>query len=412
MSEKKYKPTQRKLREARKQGEVVRSRELTSLAAFVALWICLWLGGSYWWRHLAQIVDHAIHAADPGVATAGMSWVEEVQGLALDMAWILGPLLCVGVAAAVLVGALQTRGLISFAPLVPKFERLNPAQRLRDLFSTRHVFDLGKMLVKTLLVLAVLFYCIRGSLDSLAKTAYAPVADLLPIAGTLIWRLMGGMAVVFAVGAALDYAHQFYEYMKKQKMSVEELRRDYRETDGNPYTKQRRRAMARELLFTPVSGSQPAPSVVLVNPTHVSVALYYESGKTPLPLVVAKGLDATALQIRAKAARDGVPVLEDPPLARKLYREVGVGQYINEESIDAVAAVFRWVHLEQEQRRGLLRLAPSETESNTAQRVNELDEFGPVDLAAPSGAVQVEAVQVEEVVDRGDPTHVFPNLHR
>jgi type III secretion protein U len=402
MSEKKYQPTQKKLRDARKQGEVVRSRELTSLAAFVALWICLWVGGGYWWWHLTHIANRAIAAADP---TFGRSWIEDVQSLALDMAWILGPLLGVGVAAVVLVGALQTRGLISFAPLVPKFERINPAQRLRNLFSTRQLFELGKMLVKTLLLLGVLFYCIRGSLDSLARTAYAPAGDLLPIAAALIWRLMGGIAVVFAVGAALDYAHQFYEFMKKHRMSIEELRRDHRDTEGDPHTKRRRRALARELLLSPVIGSPPAPSVVIANPTHVSVALYYERGKTPLPRVVAKGLDAAALQIRANAERDGVPVLEDPPLARKLFREVATGQYINEESIDAVAAVFRWVRLGQERRRGLVRLAPAETEPNTTHRLNDPDEVGPVGLGAPSGDIQVH-----DVVD--DSGHVFPHLHR
>lgn len=394
MSEKKYKPTRRKLREARKQGEVVHSRELNSLAAFVALWICLWLGGGYWWRHLVHIVDRAMFAVSPASGTAPGSWIDAAHGLALEMAWILGPLLCVGVAAVVLVGALQTRGMISFAPLVPKFERLNPAQRLRTLFSTRHVFDLGKMLVKTLALLGVLFYCIAGSLDSLAKTAYAPVGDLLPIGAVLIWRLMGGVAVVFAMGAALDYAHQFYEFMKKHKMSIEELRRDYRETDGDPHTKSRRRAVARDLLFNPVIGTQPAATVVIANPTHVSVALYYESGKTPLPRVVAKGLDAAALQIRAKAERDGVPVLEDPPLARRLFREVAVGHYINEESIDAVAAVFRWVRLRQ-------------AEPNTARRLNEPDRVGPVDLEAPSDSVRVDDVRAQSA-----PGHLFPNLHR
>jgi type III secretion protein U len=407
MSEKKYKPTRKKLRDARKEGEVVRSRELTSLAAYVALWICLWVGGSYWWRHLTRIADRAILAADPAFGTAGRSWIEAVQSLALDMAWILGPLLCVGVAAAVLVGGLQTRGLITFAPLVPKFERINPAQRLRNLFSTRHLFDLGKMLVKTLAVLGVLFYCIRGSLDSLARTAYAPVGDLLPIGAALIWRLMGGIAVVFALGAALDYAHQFYEFMKKQRMSIEELRREYRETDGDPHIRRRRRAVARELLSNPVIGSQPAPSVVIANPTHVSVALYYESGKTPLPRVVAKGLDAAALNIRAQAERDGVPVLEDPPLARKLFRDVAIGQYINEESIDAVAAVFRWVRLAQERRRGLLGLPLAETEPDTTHCMNEPGEVRLVDLPTQSGDVHVD-----DVVERGGSAHVFPNLHR
>jgi type III secretion protein U len=404
MAEKTHKPTARKLREARKKGEVVRSRELTSLATFVALWIGLRLGGGYWWQHLTGIANLAITATDP--AAVQSPWLE-VQSLALEMLWILGPLLCLGVTAAVLVGGLQTRGLVSFASLVPKFERINPAEGLRNLFSSRHLFDLGKMLVKTLLLLGLLFYCIRQSLDTLARVAYAPVSELVPIGSELIWRLMGGAALVYALAAALDYTHQYYEFMKKQKMSIEDLRREYRDTEGDPHIKRRRRALARESLLSPETGSQLAPSVVVVNPTHVSVALYYERGKTPLPRVVAKGLDAEALKIRARAEREGVPVVEDQPLARKLFREVEVGQYINDGSIDAVAAVFRWVQLAQERKQELLRLALSKTESDTPHRVNEPDEVGPIDLAAQPGDVHVD-----DVVERGGSAHIFPNLPR
>jgi type III secretion protein U len=407
VAEKSQKPTKRRLREARRKGEVARSRDLTSLPGFVALWICLWLGAHYGWQHLSRIVDHAILAADPATG-AGMAFSvpQQVQGLAVDMAWLLLPLLGVSLVCALLVGGLQTRGMISWVPLTPKFERINPGQGLRRLLSTRQLFEMAKMLLKTVLLLGMLFYCITASLDGLLHTVYTPAGDLLRVGGTLIWRLMGWAALVYVVGAALDYGHQFYEFMKQQKMSVEEVRRDRREAEGDPRLKARRRSIWREAAFSSPISPLSAANVVVVNPTHVSVALYYVPGETPLPRVIAKGLDAVALEIRTRAQRYGVPVLEDPPLARKLFREVEIDHYINEGLIDAVAAVFRWARL-ADRRADSVGLVFPEAESDTPHGVNQPGEVGPIDLATQPGDMHVD-----HVVEGSGSTHIFPNLMR
>jgi type III secretion protein U len=338
MAEKTQKPTQKRLRDARKRGEVAKSRELSSLGAFVASWICLWFGAAYFGRRLMAIAESAAHAADPGNGP----WPLQVQSVAHGMLWILGPLLCLSVICILVIGGVQTRGLFSIVPIIPKFERINPGQGLQNLFSTRQLFEIGKMLLKTTLLLGMLFYCLSTSLHSLVLLVYAPAADLLRIAGTLVWRLMGGAALIYAVGAAADYAHQFHEFMKKQKMTVEEVRRDYRDAEGNPQIKGHRRALAREATFDKLINRLSSANLVVVNPTHFAVALHYSPGKTQLPRVVAKGVDAVALQIRAQAERVGVPVLEDPPLARRLFREVAIDCFINEGLIDVVAGAFRW----------------------------------------------------------------------
>jgi type III secretion protein U len=206
----------------------------------------------------------------------------------------------------------------------------------------------------------------------------------------------------------LYYAHQFREFMKRQKMSVEELRRDYRDTEGDPRLKGRRRAVAREMVFHQTMMSRlSSASVVVVNPTHVSVALYYVPGKTPLPRVVATGVDALALKIRAQAEREGVPVLEDPPLARTLFRDVALDEYIKEELIDSVAAVFRWARVVVGQRRDSFRLALAEAESDPSHRMNQPCEVRPVDLPA-----QARNVYVNDVVERSGAADVFPDLMR
>jgi type III secretion protein U len=342
MSEKTQKPTPKKLRDARKRGEIVRSRELSSLGAFAGLWISLGLGGAYLAKHLASIVEQAITAGTLAPDRGVQSWLPPLQSLARDMSWILAPLLIASVSCAALIGALQTRGMISGDPITPKFERINPGEGLRRLFSTRQLIELAKMLVKTGLLMGMLLVYLSRAVDPLAKAVYSSAPSLLSIGATLAWRLMGWAAAIYVIGAVLDYAHQYYEFIKRQRMSIEELRRDLRETEGDPLIKHRRRVIGRELVFGALKNRISSASVVVVNPTHVSVALHYLPGRAELPRVIAKGVDGLALQIRTQAELEGVPILEDPPLARKLFREVGLDHYISEELIDVVAAAFRW----------------------------------------------------------------------
>lgn len=340
MAEKTHKPTPKKLRDARKRGEVTKSRELTSLGLFVATLGFLWLGAEFIGEHVISIVERAI--VSPGTQTrAEWSWLHEVQSMAVDAIWILAPLLVVAVVSALLIGALQVRGIFSMTPITPKFERISPGTGLKQLFSTRQLFEVGKMLLKTALLMSVLGLSVVVSLDTIIKMVYSPAADLLLIGGKFLVMLMVWAALIYAIGAPIDYWHQFHEFMKQQKMSIDELRRELRETEGDPYIKSRRRSIGRDLATTRMVNKAASASVVIANPTHVSVALYYAPGETDLPRVVAKGIDAVALRIRAEAERNGVPVFEDPPLARWVFRAVDLDQYIGEELIDAIAAVFR-----------------------------------------------------------------------
>jgi type III secretion protein U len=204
-----------------------------------------------------------------------------------------------------------------------------------------------KLLLKVVLLLGTFFLVITAAIDPLAKLVYAPAADLLRISGTLVWRLMGYAAIVYAVGAALDYAHQSYEFLKQHRMSIEEVRQDYHETEGNPLFKRRRRSIAREALS---SAHLSQANVVVADATRVAVALFYVADDTPLPLVIAKGQDESALRIRHQAEREGVPVYEDAALARQLFRDVPLNDYINEAAIEPVGAAFNWA--QENDRRG------------------------------------------------------------
>lgn len=342
MSDKPHKPTPKKLKDARKKGEVAKSKEVISLALFVATLLFMWLGATFIGEQVFAVIEHAIGAPQSVVTGAEWPWLPEMQAILLRALWILAPMFAIGLACALLVGSLQTRGLFSLEAISPKFERINPGKGLSNLFSTRQLFELGKMLVKTTLLTGVLVASLWFSLDSILKMVYASPAELLHIVGVVVLGLMGWAVLVYVISAALDYAHQYHEFMKQQKMSTDEMRREWREMEGDPYIKANRRATGREMAMAEMVSRTATANVVIANPTHVSVALYYKPGTADLPRVVAKGVDAIALRIRTEAERHGVPVYENIQLARQVFREVPLDQYISDELIDAIAGVFRW----------------------------------------------------------------------
>ena len=284
------------------------------------------------------------------MAAPESAWGYAVGAVAVDAATIVLPLVVVALVAGLLVGAIQVRGVFSFEPLKPKFERIDPGKGLAKLFAPRQWFELVKLTIKTTLLVAVLWIGVRTSLPDVLRMGAAPPADLLRIAGVVVALLFGGAALVYAVSAAVDYAHQHVQFVREQRMTTDELRRESRENEGDPWLKSYRRSTARELAMSEMLARTADASVVLVNPTHVSVALYFRSGKTGLPRVVAKGVDALALRIRREAERAGVPVYEDIPLARRVFSEVPVDHFIPEGLIDPVAAAFRYAR--REDRRG------------------------------------------------------------
>jgi type III secretion protein U len=336
-----HKPTQKRLREARQRGDVIRSRELATLGGYLAVWTLLGLATGYFLRHVSNVVERALVAA--GSASPGglqQPWLPAIQDMVYEVFWILGPLLSGYIALSAGISAIQTRGAFSWAPLKPSLARINPGQGLSSLLSLRSLLELGRMLLKTALLMGILGYAVALSLDSIVKLIDAPAPELLGLAATLVWRLMGLAVIAYVVGAALDYAMQFYQFMRRQRMSIQELRQDYQETEGNPRIKSQRRVLAQETLTTANLSRVTDATLVVVELNRVAVALQYTSS-TPLPRVITRGYDALATSILKHARASGVPVLQDPTLARKLA-SVPLEHYIGEDLIDPVAAAIRW----------------------------------------------------------------------
>lgn len=343
MSEKNQEPTPRKLEDARKRGEVAVSRKLNALFAFAATLLFIWLGARFVNDHLARIVERAVAAPGLIARDTPWGWAREIQIMFRHAALVAAPLLLAGAIAAVLSGAMQVRGIVSLVPIQPKFERINPVEGLRRLFSWRGLLELAQMLLEIILLSGVLLWCIARAIDPAIRMVHAPAAEILRISAEGTLKMLACAAAVYAGGAALDYAWQRHKFRRQQRMSVEEIRREFRESEGDPLIKSQRRATGEELAYTRMLSNVQSATVVIANPTHVSVALHYVAGRTALPRVVAKGVESMALQIRVLAQRGGVPIVEDPPLARTLFREVALDAYITESLIEPTAAAFRRV---------------------------------------------------------------------
>ena len=334
-------PTQKRLDEAWKRGDVACSQEVVG-------WFGL-LGATLMLAALSGPL-----ARDLGLAV--MPFVERPARLPADpvglrllisrllwiVALILGiPLACI--AGVSLVGSLmQHRLVFSTESLKPKFAKISPLAGLKRLISPDGLVNFGKGLVKVVAagaVMAAVLWPERGRVEAFVAL---DLAALLPDIRTLLVKLLGAVLAVYAVIAGLDWVYQRRRWLARQRMTVQEVREEHKQSEGDPHIKGRIRKLRQERSRKRMMAQVPKASVVLTNPTHYAVALRYEAGMNA-PVCVAKGVDALALRIRAVAAEHGVPVVENPPLARALHASVELDAEIPVEHYKAVAEVIGYV---------------------------------------------------------------------
>jgi type III secretion protein U len=341
--EKTEEPTSRKLQKARDKGEVWKSIDVTHTAQFVVMLILGWLAVELYVPRLREMFDlwPLLMAQLPG--ESAYTPADQTARVALEhglRTWLMGllPAVLAPLAVGIFIVAMQVRGVFSMEPLSPKPERLNPGTNLKRLISTRNLIDLSKTLVKVTCVGTAIYVSLRSA----APQWLTAVADSTPQGvASLLGRSLGLMGLaclaLYAFISAVDYGHQYYEYMKQQRMSKDEVRREYKEIEGDPYIKGHRRALAQQMATEEPAAKLSQAKVVITNPTHLSVALAYDAAVGGLPCVVAKGAGPTAMAIRHQARRLGIPLVENKPLARRLYAQVGVGAFITADTFADVA---------------------------------------------------------------------------
>jgi flagellar biosynthetic protein FlhB len=238
---------------------------------------------------------------------------------------------------------IQHAPVFSFEKLKPDFNRINPMKGIAKLFGRAALVSFLKGLLKTSLAGAAIWLVLWPTREQILMLITLPVGQLLPFALKLMVQLLFATLAVLGVIAVADYGWQYFERMRRLKMTRQEVREEQKESDGDPIVKGRLRQIRSERARKRMMAAVPKASVIITNPTHYAVALAYESGKMGAPICVAKGVDTLALKIREIGQEHNVPIVENPPLARALYASVDVDESIKPEHYKAVAQVIGYV---------------------------------------------------------------------
>ena len=334
-------PTKKRLRDLRRKGEVAKSADVPATAAVIGAVCFMLLAGEHMIQRLNRILERAASADFRALENPQVLGQWTAQML-LEVIWLTVPIVLVLNVIAAVVGFLQVGPVFSGEHVKPKLSRIDPIAGARRVFSTRTLVELLKLLLKAAVLAAVVWFTTRSALPTLLQSHLLPVSGILPLAVRLLEILCWSAVVCFVAIAAFDLWYQKWQFLRRNRMSIQEVRREHKEMEGDPHIRRRRRQLHRETAEAGMLADVRKASVVVVNPTHIAVALYYQEGETDLPVVVAKGEGDLARAIRRVAEEAGIPIVHDVHLARQLRADAPVDQYIPEELIEPVAAVLRW----------------------------------------------------------------------
>jgi type III secretion protein U len=337
MSEKKHAPTRRVLRQARRRGEVAYSADVTSALVFAATTGAATALAATWFSSLQGLWQRA--TGSPVLKHP----LDHLVPLLLDAGRVaFGGVLvicAVALAAAAAGGVLQVGGLMAWQRVQPDFGRLNPAQGLNRIFSTRNLVNLVKLLLKTALLAGLMAAVVRTHLQTATGLGHLPPGAQAAAIGQVLLPAFAWAGLVYAAMAGLDHWHQRFEFMKLHRMSHDDLRRDHREAEGDPLNRSRRRSAHFESVYLSLADRVRAASVV-VHSRRVAIALQY-TGEKDLPRVIARGEGAIAEQLQRLATEVEVPALFDAALAEQLFDEASLDRPIPAGYFEAVAELLR-----------------------------------------------------------------------
>ena len=341
--EKTEEPTSKRLADARKKGQIPRSRELNTAVVLITGSLTVWLLGSYFGQRLLTMmrkafsIEREVIFSPNGVAT-------QFEAALWDMLTLLAPFLAIMLCAALLAPILLGGWAVSWESVAPKLNKLDPIQGLARMFSLRSLVELLKSLLKFSLIFLVSWLLYWVFIDEFLRLSGMPLDVALSRSLSLIGLCFFLLSVSLLVIAAIDVPYQLWDHQRKLKMSLQEIKDEMKETEGSPEIKARIRRVQMEMAQRRMMEQVPKADVVVTNPDHYAVALRYDPNQSGAPRVVAKGTDALAARIRRAALDAGIPLLAAPPLARALYYSTPLDREIPQGLYLAVAQVLVYVY--------------------------------------------------------------------
>lgn len=342
--------TPRKRESAREEGRVPRSQELTVAVLLLGSALILNTAG-------VTLSRTIFHTSGELLAGAGTLAFDEtgtttlVRTIGWRMIAALGAFLAAMAGVSLAISTLQARGVMSLKPITPSLGKLNPLTNARRLVGLQALLELSKSLGKIGIVSAVVYAALRTAMPDALRLAQQPTLALLPLVRHYAVHLLLSAGLAYLALAGADYMWQWWSFQKELRMTKEEVKQEGKQQDGDPHVKHRRRQIARSYARRQMMKDVPRADVVIVNPTHIAIALKYDPSVAPAPVVLALGQRLVAERIKAIALENGVPVVQNKPVARALVKSAKVGTMIPVDLYLAVAEVLAYV-LKTRGRRG------------------------------------------------------------
>ncbi len=337
-------PTPHRLREAREKGQVAKSREITVAAVLLlSYYVFKYLGG-YMWQNLTEMATTLFQlipeSTNFSLSFAGLVFLIGLRSLAL----VVAPIFAIVFLSTLIAEALQTGFVFSLDPLSPKLEKLNPLEGLKKMFSLQGFVELIKSLLKIIIVFYIAWYAAKDDLAFIIVLIEASPWDAITLGGAIAYKIAVRVGLFYVAIAILDYLYRRWEYMKNLKMTRQEVKEEYKRLEGDPMVKQRMRDLQRQMAYSRMMSAVPQADVVVTNPTHIAVALKYDTAKMKAPTLLAKGERKVAEEIRRIAETHEISIVANEPLARSIYRTTKLNQEVSAELYQAVAEVLAYVY--------------------------------------------------------------------
>ena len=337
------KATPKRRQKARSEGQVLQVKDLDSTVVFGAN-LFLFLGAwAATFTLMTQQVAYFLRCAGTGEPLLH----GDLGRLGVDLLWIvlriLLPYLLINFFVALGAQFIQHGFKPSMKPLQPKFKKLNPVSGVKRLLSMKSVVELLKSIFKLLIIVWAAYIVINPKISTIMQSMWIPLNQSISLMQVILFQLYRNVLLVMIVLASLDYLYQKYQFEKSIRMTKQEIKDEHKDAEGNPQVKGKQRSIMMQAAMRRVTTQVPKATVVITNPTHFAVALRYDK-EAPAPICLAKGVDHMALKIKERAKATGVPIVENPPLARMLYRSVELDQPIPGDLYQAVAQVLAYVY--------------------------------------------------------------------
>ena len=333
-------PTSKKLRDARMEGQIAKSQELPATATTITLFVVIFVMTGYFFNVLKELFNIPISVMNRPFDEV---FYPALLSVMVCIAKIVLPVVLAVMLMGTIANLLQVGFLISMKAAMPKLSNMNPKQWFKKTFSIKNLVEFIKSSIKVIVIGYVTILVVKKHVMSLQLIPRVGLGGIYTSLNTILFEIASYVIAVMVIIAVLDYLFQRWQQNKQLMMSKDEVKREYKEMEGDAQIKSKRKQMHQEMISEGATQNTKKATVLVTNPTRIAIALYYEEKETALPIVLAKGEGALAKRMVAVAKEEGIPIMQNVPLARALLSDATENSYIPGDLVQQVADVLLWV---------------------------------------------------------------------